>query len=98
MVINRFFKLPANVDVGLSIGISVLEFVLISLGKLDRIDFCDFFVGQPVELAGVDLVELRQLELLPDDVIGGLVGADQFARPNLKKRKQQTLKQQILKR
>jgi hypothetical protein len=26
------------------------------------------------------------------------VGADQFARPNLKKRKQQTLKQQILKR
>jgi hypothetical protein len=98
LVINRFFKLPANVDVGLSIGISVLKFVLISLGKLYRIDFCDFFVGQPVELAGVDLVELRQLELLPDDVIGGLVGADQFARPNLKKRKQQTLKQQILKR
>ena len=39
--------------------------------------------GEAVEVAAVDLVQLRQPVLVRLDVLGGLVRADQFASPNL---------------
>ena len=78
-------RVPADVDVGLSVGISVSQLVLIPLGELDRIQLGNFFVCESVKVAPIDLVELGQLELLPDDVYSGLVRTDQLTSPNLEK-------------
>jgi len=79
--------LPANIDIWLSVGVSVTEFILITSGKLDRVQLGNLLVSHSVEVPSIDLVQLRQLELLADNVLSGLMRANKFTRPNLEQSK-----------
>ena len=77
------FSLPTNVQVRFSIRISVPQFVLISHGILNRIQGCDFVVGQSGQVSAVNFVQLRKCNFFCNDFSNRFVSSFQLARPNL---------------
>ena len=75
---------PAHVNVRLPVWISEGEFVFLSVSEFVRVHLLELLVGQVIEGARVQLVQLRNAHLGRINVLARLVGSEQFTSPDLK--------------
>ena len=75
---------PADIDIGLPLRIGESELVGLPLLELGRIFVLELLVGEVIEAARVQLVQLGEGLLGRVDVLGGLVCALKLACPHLK--------------